>query len=101
MQLISERCFKCYRCGYEIFLTYSKDKKHPEPTDIATMCYSIRTLIAYLEDLLKDGFTTVTEEEFASLFGKYECRCCGKKFIRKEDLREHELAIAWKQESQI
>ena len=60
--------------------------------------FNITDLIVDLGMIVESGIDKISEDQLANIVGsKYQCEWCGKRFLRKEDLKDHKTAVKFKE----
>jgi len=60
--------------------------------------FNITDLIVDLGMIVESGIDEISEDQLANIVGsKYQCEFCGKRFIRKEDLKDHKTAVKFRE----
>ena len=56
--------------------------------------FNITDLIVDLGVIIESGIDKISENQLANIVGSdYQCEFCGKRFIRKENLKDHKTAM--------
>ena len=60
--------------------------------------FNITDLIVDLGMIVESGIDKISEDQLANIVGsKYQCEWCGKRFLRKEDLKDHKTAVKFRE----
>ena len=60
--------------------------------------FNITDLIVSLGTVVESGIDKISEDQLANIVGsKYQCEWCGKRFLRKEDLKDHKTAVKFRE----
>ena len=55
--------------------------------------FNLTDLIVDLGTIVESGIDEISEDQLANIVGsKYQCEFCGKRFLRREDLKDHKTA---------
>ena len=60
--------------------------------------FNITGLIVDLSTIVETGIDEISEDQLANIVGsKYQCEFCGRRFLRKEDLKDHKTAVNYRE----